>query len=75
MTALLRVLSDTFARVRASSSDVRPEAGADDYPPRKPVGLYAQLSPEQRRLVRSYDGAVGSGRSDMPRLRGSRQRA
>ncbi len=49
---------------RASGDD-----GDGTFKSRPMVGLYAQLTPEQRARVLAYEGPIESGRADLPRLR------
>jgi hypothetical protein len=63
---LLRALSfGTRDHARQSGED-------GDFARREPIGLYAQLTPEQRKRVLAFDQPVGSGLTNLPKARISR---
>lgn len=42
---------------------------ADDPPARKPTGLFAQLTDEQKRAFLAYDGPIEGGDPSLPRVK------
>lgn len=69
MVALAKSLLDRFGRFwhHSDAQDVEPvRDNGNGSQPRPMVGLYAQLSPEQRERARAFNGVVRSGRSDLP---------
>jgi hypothetical protein len=49
---------------------VRPDDSGDDgHTPRRAIGLFAQLTPDQRRRVLAYAGPEASGDQALPKVK------
>lgn len=66
MTALLKFLTRPFTHRDTTDG----HDGGDGHESRPMVGLYAQLTPEQRSRARNVDQRINSGLSDLPTVNG-----
>ncbi|WP_147274808.1 hypothetical protein [Ferruginivarius sediminum] len=68
MTGLMKLLK-SHAPWHRHEGHADDNGGSDGHEPRPMIGLYGQLSPEQRKRARNVKVRERSGRNDMPTVK------